>query len=153
MIGSVLVLVISAVLFVYWFRYVCLLMLQTKPVVDYTSEVVAANGLSLPDVLARLQEQVGDAQLATFRESLDRDYRLLAGWLSRRAKLQAEGCALEHRLLMIDYAIVRVWYAVARRLSHSRAQQALTEMAEIVGHFAGVVGELTAARSAARSEI
>jgi hypothetical protein len=141
MIGSVLVLVISAVLFVYWFRYVCLLMLQTKPVVDYTSEVVAANGLSLPDVLARLQEQVGDAQLATFRESLDRDYRLLAGLLSRTAEFQVGGCPLEDRLLMIDYAIVRVWYAVARRLSHSRAQQALTEMAEIVGHFAGVVGE------------
>jgi hypothetical protein len=81
--------------FVYWFRYACLLMLQTKPVVDHTSEVVAANGLSLPDVLTCLQEQVGYAQLAALQESLDRDYRLLTRWLSRSAKLQAGGCALK----------------------------------------------------------
>lgn len=56
---------------------------------------------------------------------------------------------MEHRLLMIDYAMMRVWYSVARRLSHSRAQQALAAMAEIVGHFAGVVGESIAARSEA----
>ena len=79
--------------------------------------------------------------------------RLLAGLLSRTAEFQVGGCPLEDRLLMIDYAIMRVWCSAARRYSHSRAQQALTEMAGIVGHFAGVVGELTAARSAARSEI
>lgn len=141
MIGSVFVLVISVALFVYWFRYACLLMLQTKPAVDHTSAVAAANGLSLPDVLTCLQERAGDDQLAALRESLDRDYRLLAGLLSRTAEFQAGGCPLEDRLLMIDYAIMRVWYSAARRFSHSRAQQALTEMAEIVGHFAGVVGE------------
>jgi len=147
MIGSVLVLVSSMVLFVYWFRYACLLMLRTKPAVDHTSEVAAANGLNLPDVLVRLQEQVGDAQLAALQESLDRDYRLLTGLLSRTTEFQVGGCSLEDRLLMIDYAIMRVWYSAARRFSHSRAQQTLTEMAGIVGHFAGVVGELTAARS------
>jgi hypothetical protein len=149
MIGSVLVLVISMVLFVYWFRYACLLVLRTKPAVDHTSEVAAANDLSLPDVLVRLQEQVGDARLAALQESLDRDYRLLAGWLSRTAEFQVGGCPLEHRLLMLDYAIMRVWCSVARRLFPSRAQQALTEMAGIVGHFAGVAGELLAARSEA----
>lgn len=149
MVGSVLVLVISVVLFVYWFRYACLLILQTQPVVDYAGKVVAANALNLPDVKAGLQEQVGDAQLATLRESLDRDYRLLAGWLSRSAEFRAQGRALQDRLLMIDYAIMRVWYSLACRLSHSRARQALTEMAEIVGHFAGVIGELIATGSEA----
>ena len=122
-------------------------MLQTKPAVDHAGEVAAANGLSLPDVLVRLQGQVGDAQLAALRELLDRDYKLLAGLLSRTAEFRVRGCPLEDRLLMIDYAIMRVWYSAARRFSHSRAEQALTEMAEIVGHFADVVGELTAARS------
>ncbi len=147
MIGSVLVLVMSVVLFVYWFRYTCLLMLEAKPAVDRTGEVAAAHGLSLPDVLVRLREQAGDGQLATLRESLDRDYRVLAGLLRGAAEFQAGGCPLEDRLLMIDYAIMRVWYSAARRFSHSRAQQAVAEMAGIVSHFAGVVGGLTAARS------
>ena len=47
MIFNIGVSVISLALLVYWFRYTCLLLLRTKPVRDYSKQVVAANQLAI----------------------------------------------------------------------------------------------------------
>lgn len=48
MIGSILVLTVSLILFLYWFRYTCLLILSAKPAKDYSGQVAQVNQLSFP---------------------------------------------------------------------------------------------------------
>ena len=146
MFASVLIIAFSVVLFVYWFRYTCLLILSAKTTKDYAGEVATANQLCFPEV----REQLGIAQsaphLETLHESLDRDFRLLTYLLRHAAEFQAGGYSLEERMLMIDYRIMKVWYATASNFSPSHARGALEEMSSIVGHFANAVGERAAAR-------
>jgi hypothetical protein len=55
------------------------------------------------------------------------------------------GDALENRMLMIDYQIMRVFYLITRNLYPKQARRALEEMSDIVGHFANSMGERVAA--------
>ncbi len=49
MIASLLIIVVSTVLLIYWFRYTCLLMLRTQTARDYASGLAAANRLMYPE--------------------------------------------------------------------------------------------------------
>jgi hypothetical protein len=145
MISSIVIIAFSVVLLVYWFRYTCLLILRTKPAVDYASDVVAANQLAFPEIRARLDGETGAAHLAPLHEALVRDYRLLTYLLEHSAGLTVGGFTLEQRMLMLDFNVMRIWYAVARRLAVPQAQRALQEMSGILDHFANDMGERAAA--------
>jgi hypothetical protein len=54
------------------------------------------------------------------------------------------GRQLEHRMLVLDFHVMRAWYALSRRLSVRRGHQALEEMVHILYHFADMMGECTA---------
>jgi hypothetical protein len=145
MISSIVIIAFSAVLLVYWFRYTCLLILRTKPAVDYTPDVVAANQLAFPAIRARLEGKTEAAHLTPLDEALVRDYRLLTYLLEHSAGLQVGGFTLEQRMLMLDFKAMRIWYAFARRLAVPQARRALREMADIVDHLANAMGERAAA--------
>src|SRR5271169_728228 len=66
----------SLLLFLFWFRYVCLLVLNARPARDYAIAAAAANQLSFPDVQAILQNRAA-ADLEELRHLLDRDFALL----------------------------------------------------------------------------
>ncbi|HBY59993.1 MAG TPA: hypothetical protein DEH78_09235 [Solibacterales bacterium] len=132
MIVSILILLFSLILFAYWFRYTCLLILKAAPATDYAEPVAEANQLSFLTVQKKLV--TGEAgELDGLHELLQRDYRFLS-YLMRHAS-DFGGLDLEHMMLMADYKIMSGWYAV------SRSRQALEEMSSIVGHFAHAVGE------------
>lgn len=136
----------SLVLFLYWFRYTCLLILNTKTTRDYTAQVARANQLEFPAVRSSLSEGLAFAGLETARTSLERDYRLLTGLLNHAATFQVGSLSVEQRMLMIDYQVMRGWYSVASKFSQvSYAREALLEMADIVSHFANEMGERSAA--------
>jgi len=148
---SILIIGFSALLFLYWFRYTCLLILSTKTSKDYTLQVAKANHLEFPAVQANLRDRAlaGDG-MDILHRSLEKDYRLLTGLLRHAAQFQVGGLSVEQRMLMIDYAAMRVWYMVARHASQtSHAQQALEEMTDIVAHFANAMGERSAVASRA----
>jgi hypothetical protein len=145
MIASVLIIAFSLVLFLYWFRYTCLLVLSAKSVKDYTLQVASANQLGFVEVQNSIAATNAPEHLDSLQKSLDRDFKLLMCLLRHAAGFHIGGYDLEHRMLMIDFALMRGWYAVMRHCSVPQAQRALREMSEIVGHFANTMGERGAA--------
>jgi hypothetical protein len=145
MIASILIIVFSFVLFLYWFRYTCLLILGARSLKDYAGQVAAANQLSFLKVQDSIAVANEVASLDKLHASLAQDYRLLNCLMSHAAGFQLGGYDIEHRMLMVDFALMRGWYSITRKISASRAQSALREMSEIVGHFANTMGERGAA--------
>lgn len=135
---------VSVVLFAYWFRYTCLLILSTRPARDFAKNVADANRLSFRDVQATLGGALKTADLDALQSRLDHDYALITCLLRHGAEFKVAGSAIEERMLMVHYSIMRRWYALARRLSVTRGRQAIEEMAQIVNHFAGLMGERSA---------
>ena len=143
MIASALILAFSVVLFVYWFRYTCLLMLSAKSGEQYAEQVAAANGLSFPGVQQQLRDH--SANLDTLREMLEMDYRILRYLGEHAAGLGVR--SFEQQMLALDYHLMKLWYWVVRKKSTARARGALDEMARIVGFFARKMGERSASYS------
>ena len=56
LIATVTITVSSVVLFAYWFRYTCLLILSAKTARDYASDVAYSNKLGFPEVQAQLNQ-------------------------------------------------------------------------------------------------
>lgn len=132
----------SAVLFAYWFRYTCLLILSAKTTRDYAGEVARANGLSFLEIQARLRDGA-EADLDPLQISLDRDYALVTLALG-----QTEA-TLEDRMLRLNYRLTSLWYQAVRRVAPSSARSALDEMSMMISHFANAMGERAAGSAAA----
>lgn len=141
MIASILILAFSLLLFLYWFRYTCLLILSAKPAKDFAGQVAAANQLGFLEVQSRLRGAFEPVVLDQLHESLDRDFRLLTDLLRHGAEFQVGGGSLERSMLSIDYKVMKVFYSVTRTMSAPKAVQALEEMSNIVSHFANAMGE------------
>lgn len=141
MVASLFIIVISTALLIYWFRYVCLMILRTQTARDYASRLVAANNLKYPEVQGRLLKGVPGAELPALQKSLDTDYVLLKYLLQHTAGLEVGGITVEQRALMLDFEVMRLFYALSRRLAVPQARAALTEMSSILEHLANAMGE------------
>lgn len=140
---SILIIVISTALFVYWFRYTCVLILRTRNPREYAQQVAKVNQLSFVDAREQLSAiQDRNAALDPLHRSLDRDYRVVS-YLLRHAGTQ-NGQSIEEHMLRLDYQIMRLSYFVVKRFSRASAAQALLERASIIGHLANVMGERVA---------
>lgn len=147
MVSSLLIILFSVVLFLYWFRYTCVLILKTNPSRDYARQVAFANQLNFLEVSGRLQKDPGTDQLATLHASLARDYRVLTYLLRHAAGFPFRGRSLEQRMLMVDFKLMNFLFALTRNFAVSQARRSLEEMSYILNHFANVMGERTAALS------
>jgi hypothetical protein len=151
MIFNIGVVALSLLLLIYWFRYTCVLMLRTKPVRDYSKQVVAANQLNVFDVQSRLAAGAPDGtvqHLDELEQMLDRDYRLLMYLMEHAANFKTAGYELEQTMLKLNYHIVKRCYAVTRRFSIAQGSRRLSEMAAIITHFANLMGERAALAAA-----
>lgn len=140
MISTILIIGVSLMLFVYWFRYTCLLILSAKTTRDYAGEVATANQLKFREVQNDLKKSPDD-KLDTLRATLDRDYAVLTYLLRHAAEFQVAGSSVEQRMLRVDYHLMKIWYLASRRISAEKARTALEEMSLIVAHFANSMGE------------
>jgi hypothetical protein len=138
----------SVLLFGYWFRYTCLLILSARTTRDYAGAVAAANQLSFLEVQSMLREQSSAANLDRLKNSLDRDYKVLTYLLKHAANSSTGDDAVEKRMLEIHYRLMGAWYRVSRNLSPSAAYRALDEMASVVAHFANSMGAQASASAA-----
>jgi hypothetical protein len=138
----------SVLLFGYWFRYTCLLILSARTTRDYAASVALANQLAFPEVQAQLRE-AASAELDRLKDALDRDYKVLTYLLKNAANSSDGQDALEKRMLEINYRLMQSWYSVSRRFSPSAASAALEEMASTVAHFANSMGERATVGAAA----
>lgn len=143
MIVSTLIIVVSTVLFLYWFRYTCVLILNTKTTQDFSEEVATANQLCFADVQNQLDTPAGVA-LAELQSSLERDYRVVNDLLKKAGDIEVGGDSLEAIMLRIDFRIMTAWFAVSRHVSDSTARNALGEMTQVVAYLANSCGERAA---------
>jgi len=138
----------SVVLFAYWFRYTCLLILSAKTARDYTPDIAYSNKLGFPEVQAQLK-QSNSPDLDRLRAALENDYRVVRQLLRYLPKAEEGPSPLETQMLAINYRLMGAWYKVSRPFSGVAAARALGEMSMVVAHFANLMGEQAAAASAA----
>ena len=149
MLVSILIIGVSLTLFLYWFRYTCVLILSAKTSRDYAAQIASANQLTFLETRDHLMDESSAAPLENIHRSLDRDYRLLTYLLRHGSSDGSPGRSLENRILMIDFRLMSIWYWLTRRVSSQRARYALLEMASIVSHLANTMGERISVGSAA----
>ena len=137
----------SFILFVYWFRYVCGLILAAKPARNHAGEVAQANHLRFHEVQSALSSECSILELAELTSALDRDYRLLVYLLERGGTSEAFGSASERRILQIYYQVLLVWYSCVRAVARDMAQRTVENMTLVVAHLASRLGERLAART------
>lgn len=147
LIATVIITASSVLLFGYWFRYTCLLVLNTKTVRDYTGEVAAANQLGFLEIQSQLRG--GSPELDRLRGLLDRDYAVLASLLKHASGGSPQDLGIETRMLQINYRLMGAWYRVSSQFSTAAARRALEEMSLVVAYFANTMGERAAASAAA----
>jgi hypothetical protein len=139
--ASIFIITVSLILFVYWFRYTCLLILSAQNARNYAPQVATANQLSFIDVRSELMQEAPASPLEKLHRSLDRDYRVLTYLLEHAAACTSGGRSIEERILMLDYQIMRVWYWLTRGFSNALARRALLEQSSVVNHLANTMGE------------
>ena len=143
LVATVVITLSSVLLFGYWFRYTCMLILSAKTARDYAGQVAAQNQLGFLEVQSQLQANA--LVLDPLREALDRDYAVL----SRLLKESADSSAIENRMLDINYRLNAMWYSAASRLAPASARKALQEMSMVIAHLANAMGEQAASSAAA----
>jgi hypothetical protein len=141
MLASVLIIVFSVVLFGYWFRYSCILLLRNS----------AAPATSPADPRFHfVQVQQGlksDLDLDPLHKSLQRDYQILCYLLQHAAGLEL--ASFEDRILVLDYKVMQAWYRLTRSAAPRQARRALVEMSEVLGILVHRIGEQAGVRNQA----
>ena len=136
MIESLLIIAFSLVLFVYWFRYTVLLLLNE----DRTDErQVLVGQLSLMGTRETLRHAPAGVPLDRLHTALEKDYRMLRYLLDHAAGLGMR--PVERFLLMLDYRMLHLWYRLTRNTSTAHARRALDEMAGILSCIAHKMDE------------
>ena len=146
LVATAIITVSSALLFGYWFRYTCLLILSTKTAQDYTSDVAEINELGVLRVQADLP-QASSADLDRLHQSLERDYEVIS-FLFRNAAGARGDQNLEDRMLALYYRVMATCYRATRGVSDAWARKALAGMTDVVAHFANSLGERAALAAA-----
>ncbi len=129
----------SVLLFGYWFRYTCLLILSAKTTRDFAGQVAAANQLGFLEVQSQLRAT--SANLDALRDTLDRDYAVLNSLLKQMSSSSVEGSSLETSMLAVNYRVMRSWSKVVGVFSPTAACKALEEMSMVIAHFANSMGQ------------
>jgi hypothetical protein len=140
-VSSILIIVVSAGLLAYWFRYTCLLMLRTDTPLAYAASMATANELRFQEVQGDLARGVAAEVLPDLERLLARDYQLITFLLAHAAGFRDGGVTPGQRMLMLDFHLMRGQYAITRRLAAPLARASLKEMANILAYFANVMGE------------
>jgi len=146
LIATAVIMASSVLLFGYWFRYTCILILSAKPTRDYAVSVAQANQLGFIAVQAQLREST--PELDRLMAALDHDYEVLSYLLKHAANVDGES-NVEKIMLGINYRVMRAWYGVTRNFAPSSAARAIEEMSQVVAHFANAMGERAAVGAAA----
>jgi hypothetical protein len=138
----------SVLLFGYWFRYTCMLILSTKTIRDHAGSMAAVHQLSFLQVQSQLRGCASD-NLARLHDALDRDYAIVMRLLAETPSSAQGQSGLESWMLQMNYRLMGAWARVSFRFSPAAACRALDEMSQVVAHFANAMGELAATPAAA----
>ncbi len=127
---SILIIVFSLVLLVYWFRYAVRRLLSENQAEEPKA---AISQLSLMET-RETWRQWGELPLDRLHQALEKEYRLLEYLLDHAAGLRLR--PTEIYLLTLDYRLMRLRFRLTRNASAAHAHRALEEMARILGYIA-----------------
>jgi hypothetical protein len=130
MLETVLILLFSVALFIYWFRYTVVLLLAEQS----AAPGPVSGQLNLRETREALWSERPDLELVRLHRMLHNDYRMLRYLLDHAAGLGLH--PLERHLLLLDYRAMAVWYMLTRWASTSQARRALREMAGVLNCIA-----------------
>jgi hypothetical protein len=140
MLASVLIIGVSTVLFLYWFRYTCELILSTRSATSYVAGVAEANSLNWSSVTPALDHAPAKA-LDSLRADIRSDYLKLDTMLARASATEADQLAFERGMLRGYFCCSCAMFSVTRTLSDRVARNMLHTMTRVVEHQANLVGE------------
>jgi len=141
MLASVLIIVFSVVLFSYWFRYSCILLLRNS---DAPATSPADPRFHFSQVVESLK---GSMELDPLHKALQKDYQILSYLLHHAAGLELD--SFEDRILVLDYKVMQAWYRLTRTAAPNQARRALLEMSEVLGILVHRMGEQAGVRDQA----
>lgn len=134
MIVSILIIVFSAILLAYWFRYSCLLLLRNST--GHADATAPDERFSIGKVLEKVRTE---QHLEPLELALDRDYHMLSYLLKHAADLELG--SIENRMLILDYKLMRICYRTTRVIAPALSRKALAEMASVLGAVAQQAGQ------------
>jgi hypothetical protein len=126
MIASIFIIAISVVLFAYWLRYSCVLLLRSAQE-RVSQSALVDDRFSVSSVLERLKSE---CELDPLERALERDYRVLSYLINHAADLEL--MSVENRLLILNYRVMRIWSRMTRSLAPDQSRRALGEMASVL---------------------
>jgi hypothetical protein len=129
----------SLALFLYWFRYGCLLILAAETPHDHHEEVAQTHQLCFPEVRSMLRrEDLTD--LDRLERCLERDFVIIANLLEHTPATRLDTW-FEDAMLRSHYHSMRACFRLTRGNLRELAVDALEEMLLVVAHLANQVGE------------
>jgi hypothetical protein len=135
MLTSVFIIAVSVILFVYWLRYSCVLLLRNAQ--------ERSQSASQPDerfgidaVVKRLRTE---NDLSSLEQALDRDYHVVTFLIQHAADLEL--ASIENKLLVVDYKLMRAWSRITRTLAPEQSRKALSEMANVLQVLVSQIGD------------
>ena len=137
MITSVFIIAISVILFVYWLRYSCVMLLRSAQERGEMAKS-ADERFSVAAVQERLK--IG-GDLDPLEQALERDYHVVTYLIEHAADLEL--ASIENKLLVLDYQLMRVWSRVTRTVAPQQSRKALSEMASVLSVLVGQMGDQT----------
>jgi len=137
MITSVFIIAISVILFVYWLRYTCVMLLRSAQERGEMAKS-ADERFSVAAVQERLK--IG-GDLDPLEQALERDYHVVTYLIEHAADLEL--ASIENKLLVLDYQLMRFWSRVTRTVAPQQSRKALAEMASVLSVLVGQMGDQT----------
>ena len=137
MITSVFIIAISVILFVYWLRYSCVMLLRSAEERGEVSKG-ADERFNVASVRERLKT---DGDLDPLELALERDYHVVTYLIEHAADLEL--ASIENKLLVLDYKLMRLWFRVTRTVAPQQSRKALSEMASVLSVLVGQMGDQT----------
>ena len=137
MITSVFIIVISVILFVYWLRYSCVMLLRSAQ-----ERGAMAKSADERFSVAAVQESLKTGgNLDPLEQALERDYHVVTYLIEHAADLEL--ASIENKLLVLDYKLMRIWSRVTRTVAPQQSRKALSEMASVLSVLVGQMGDQT----------
>jgi hypothetical protein len=133
---SVFILLFSVGALVYWVRSAIVTVLDGERAVSEALCLAEANRLEFPMVRRALQSAANMAEYGRMAASLRFDFQALTYLLRFAATVNVGRYSSEERLLVADFHLMRIVYAIGGAFSPRVARYALSEMTVVLEHFA-----------------
>ena len=136
---SVFILLFSLGALLYWVRSTIVTILDSPGAMTEAVRLAEMNRLEFPLIRQALAASSQAANYGQMLDSLRHDFLALTYLLRFAATVNVGRYSNEEQLLVMDFHLMRIVYALGRSFSPSLSRYALQEMTSVLEHFAGIM--------------